>query len=89
MLIGGIALHRTWFAVLLVIAYGIGMALVLTGTGVALRHARTIIDRRIATRRSIRGAPVLARLARVVPVLTAAAVVAVGIGLSLRGVGSL
>jgi ABC-type nickel/cobalt efflux system permease component RcnA len=88
-LIGGIALHRTWFAVLLVIAYGIGMALVLTGTGVALRHARTIIDRRLAARRSIRRAPVLARLARVVPVLTAAAVVAVGLGLTLRGAGSL
>jgi nickel/cobalt transporter (NicO) family protein len=88
-LIGGIALHRTWFAVLLVIAYGIGMALVLTGTGVALRHARTLIDRRIAARRSIRGAPVLARLATVVPVLTAAAVVVVGLGLTLRGAGSL
>lgn len=88
-LIGGIALHRTWFAVLLVIAYGVGMALVLTGVGVALRHARTLIDRRVAARRSLRGAPVLARLATVVPVLTAAVVVAVGLGLTLRGAASL
>jgi ABC-type nickel/cobalt efflux system permease component RcnA len=88
-LIGGIALHRTWFAVLLVVAYGVGMGLVLTGTGVALRHARTLIDRRIAARRSTRGAPLLARLAGVVPVLTAAVVVTVGLGLTLRGAASL
>ncbi len=84
-LIGGIALHRTWFAVLLVITYGLGMAAVLTGTGVALRHARAVIDRRLASRRSLRGGVLLSRIAGAVPVLTGAAVVVVGLGLTLRG----
>ncbi len=84
-LIGGIALHRTWFAVLLVLAYGVGMALVLTGTGVVLRHARTILDRRVAARPSVRGTTLLSRLSRTVPLLTATAVIVVGVGLTLRG----
>ncbi|MBJ7609178.1 MAG: nickel transporter [Candidatus Dormibacteraeota bacterium] len=88
-LIGGIALHRTWFAVLLVLAYGVGMAVVLTGTGVALRHARTVIDRRLASRSSMPGRVVLARIAAAVPLLTGAAVVVVGVGLTLRSGGAI
>jgi ABC-type nickel/cobalt efflux system permease component RcnA len=87
-LVGGIALHRTWFAVILVVAYGVGMALALTGTGVALRHARTLLERRLARRRSTRGLT-LARLASMVPVITAAAVIVVGVGLTLRGGGAI
>ena len=84
-LIGGIALHRTWFAVLLVVVYGLGMALALTGTGVALRHARALMDRRIAARRSQRGAAWWARISTAVPITAAAAVILVGVGLTLRG----
>jgi nickel/cobalt exporter len=88
-LVGGIALHRVWFAVLLVVVYGVGMAVVLAATGLALRHARTLVDRRIAARRSLRGGAVLSRLGTALPIVTAAVVVAVGLGLTLRGVTSI
>ena len=88
-LIGGIALHRTWFAVLLVLVYGLGMALVLTGTGIALRHARTVMDRRLSARGPRRRGAWLAPVARAIPMLTAAAVILVGVDLTLRGSGSL
>ena len=35
-LLGAIALHRAWFGLILVIAYGVGMAATLTGAGLAL-----------------------------------------------------
>jgi ABC-type nickel/cobalt efflux system permease component RcnA len=47
-LLGGIALGRTWFAVLLVLAYGIGMALALVGTGLLLVRARDLTERWLA-----------------------------------------
>lgn len=39
-LLGGMALHSTWFGVLLVLAYGLGMGAVLVGAGWVLPHAR-------------------------------------------------
>ncbi|MBA2694662.1 MAG: hypothetical protein H0U62_02150, partial [Actinobacteria bacterium] len=39
-LLGGIALGRAWFGVLLVLGYGIGMALALIGTGLVLARSR-------------------------------------------------
>ena len=45
-LLGAIALGRVWFGVLLVIAYGAGMAATLTGAGLLLVRAREAIDRR-------------------------------------------
>ncbi|MGI9018226.1 MAG: nickel/cobalt transporter [Euzebya sp.] len=45
-LLGGIALGRTWFGVLLVLAYGIGMALALVGVGYLLHRVRfRVMDR--------------------------------------------
>ncbi|MDQ6846361.1 MAG: nickel transporter [Candidatus Dormibacteraeota bacterium] len=88
-LIGGIALHRTWFAVLLVVVYGLGMALALTGTGLALRHARTVMDRRLRRRIAPRRGAWLGRLAGALPMVTAAAVILVGLDLTLRGSGAL
>jgi len=81
-LLGGIALGRAWFGVLLVLAYGIGMSLALAGTGLLLVHAR----RRIQTWAlrpdgSGRGLPPLLTH---LPLLTAAFVVAVGLGLAAR-----
>ena len=89
LLIGGIALHRTWFAVLLVVVYGLGMALALTGTGLALRHARTVMDRRLQQRTMPRRGAWLGRLAGTLPMVTAAAVIIVGLDLTLRGSGAL
>jgi ABC-type nickel/cobalt efflux system permease component RcnA len=82
-LLGGIALGRAWLGVGLVVAYGVGMALALVGTGVLLVHARDRIDgllRRPGASRLTALASVLRRL----PVLTAWLVVVVGVLLTGR-----
>lgn len=47
-LLGAVALGRAWFGVVLVLAYGIGMAATLTGAGLLLARARDRLDRRTA-----------------------------------------
>src|SRR5205085_4377358 len=46
-LLGAIALGRTWFGLLLIAAYGLGMAGTLTGAGLLLQRAGSTIDRRL------------------------------------------
>jgi ABC-type nickel/cobalt efflux system permease component RcnA len=75
-LLGAIGLGRTGFGILLVLAYGVGMAGMLTAAGLVLIRLR---DR--WTRRSPR---VLNRLGRFAPAATAALVLCVGIGLAGR-----
>jgi len=84
-----------WFGVVLVVAYGVGMALTLTVAGLVLLRARRYLERaaKNAGRRSagsswqsmVRGA-YLGRLLVALPVLTAAVIVVVGGLLALRGV---
>src|SRR5207302_4288939 len=45
-LLGAMALGRAWFGVVLVIAYGLGMAGTLTAAGALLLRARGVLDRR-------------------------------------------
>jgi nickel/cobalt exporter len=81
-LLGAIALGRTWFGVVLVVAYGMGMAVTLTAAGVLLVRARRALDGRAARR----GGPGrLADLARVLPLATSAVIVMVGLYLAARG----
>lgn len=84
-LLGGIALGRAWFGVLLVLAYGIGMALALVGTGLLFVRGRDQIERRFANR-GLEGRwtrRVLA-LSRRLPTITAGLVVVIGLGLALQ-----
>ncbi|MDQ3617098.1 MAG: High-affinity nickel-transporter [Actinomycetota bacterium] len=84
-LLGGIALGRTWFGVLLVLGYGIGMALALIGTGLALARARDHVERWAERhRRNGDESSLLLRLTRTLPTATALLVVVVGVGLSFR-----
>ncbi len=85
-LIGGIALGRAWFGVLLVVGYGVGMALALIGTGLALAHARDFLDRWAGDPRRRAGgrSMLLLRATRALPALTAVLVMAVGVGLVVR-----
>ncbi len=82
-LLSAVALGRTWFGVGLVFGYGIGMALALSVAGVLLVKLRGRIDGWTARRGFVRAE----RLARVLPVLTALLVLAVGTGLALRAAG--
>lgn len=87
-LLGAIALHRAWFGVLLVVAYGAGMAATLSGAGLLLIRARAALDRRAAAGR-VAGAEArrwrLAALTQALPPLTAAVIVVVGVFLAVRG----
>jgi ABC-type nickel/cobalt efflux system permease component RcnA len=75
-LLGAVGLGRTAFGVLLVIAYGVGMAATLTAAGLLLVRVR---DRWTARPRRA-----LARLAALAPAGTAALVLCVGLGLAGR-----
>jgi ABC-type nickel/cobalt efflux system permease component RcnA len=76
-LLGAVALGRTWFGVLLVVGYGAGMACTLTGVGFALARWRSAIDRRISGRWG-------ARFSAMMPLVTAGLIVLVGLGLTLQ-----
>ncbi|GAA1842959.1 sulfite exporter TauE/SafE family protein [Asanoa iriomotensis] len=75
-LLSAIALGRSWFGVLLVVAYGVGMAAVLTATGLLLVHVHGRLAHRIDT--------VSGRAATVTPLITAALVLLVGLVLVIR-----
>jgi ABC-type nickel/cobalt efflux system permease component RcnA len=77
-LLGAAALGRTWFGVLLVLTYGIGMAAALTAAGLLLV--------RLAGRWAGRLPRALAsgRLAAATPLMTAGIVLVVGVGLAAR-----
>jgi ABC-type nickel/cobalt efflux system permease component RcnA len=91
-LLGAIALGRTWFGVVLVVAYGLGMAVTLTAAGLLLVRARRVLERRAAQASSDgHGAPRfgLYGIARVVPLATSSLIVVVGLYLAARGVSQL
>jgi nickel/cobalt transporter (NicO) family protein len=77
-LLGGIALGRAWFGVVLVLAYGLGMAASLVGAGCALVRASTGLQRRSASGRW------LGRLTHVLPLLTACLVILGGVLIAAR-----
>ena len=75
-LLGAVGLGRTAFGVLLVLAYGVGMAAMLTAAGLVLVRVRD--------RWTSRPRRTLARLAALAPTGTAALVLCVGLGLAGR-----
>lgn len=79
-LLGAIALGRTWFGIALVFAYGVGMAGTLTATGLLLVRLAGRLDRM-----AVKGNGLAARLSSLAPIGTAAIVVALGLGLIVRG----
>ena len=82
-LFAAIGLGRTWFGVLLVLGYGLGMAATLTAVGLLLVRLRDRAEHRLARARDNRW---LTRLTAVTPTLTAALVLIVGLGLIARSV---
>ncbi|MGW1092067.1 nickel/cobalt transporter [Streptomyces sp. NPDC002596] len=76
-LLGAAALGRTWFGVLLVVGYGVGMAAVLCGIGLALARWRDSVERRTTGH-------LVWMLRRIAPPATAGLIVVVGLGLAVR-----
>jgi nickel/cobalt transporter (NicO) family protein len=84
-LLAAVALGRAWFGVLLVLAYGTGMAVTLTAVGLLLVRARGPVDRHVWS-----GAWAwVPRAGRLLPFATATAIVVVGLLLAARGATTL
>lgn len=82
-LLAAIGLSQTWFGVLLVLGYGVGMAGTLTAVGLLLVHGRDRLQRRID---HLMVGPWAARVVSCIPELTAGLVLVVGLGLAARGI---
>ena len=81
LLLGSIAAGRVAYGLVLVVGFGLGMAVVLAGIGLLLVHARRFVERRLAT-----GQASLERLRRaVLPVQVATAGLVVLLGVVLTG----
>jgi ABC-type nickel/cobalt efflux system permease component RcnA len=73
-LLGAIALHRVAFGLLLIVAFSLGLALAITGVGIA-----AVLARRSFARWSAQG-----RVIRVLPALSAVAIVAAGVVMTVH-----
>ncbi|WP_406403658.1 nickel transporter [Streptomyces sp. NBC_00879] len=83
-LVGAAALGRAWFGLLLVLAYGAGLALTLAAAGFAAVRLGERATRLLADR-SRRKGRLLTTAQRALPLGTACIVLAIGCGLALRG----
>jgi ABC-type nickel/cobalt efflux system permease component RcnA len=79
-LLGAIALGRTWFGVSLVVAYGLGMAVTLLAAGLLLVRARARIERFVASRPGRRTVRAMGAL----PIATACLVALGGLLVAVR-----
>ncbi|UXY26637.1 urease accessory protein UreH domain-containing protein [Streptomyces sp. HUAS TT20] len=87
-LVGAAALGQAWFGLLLVVAYGIGLALTLTAAGFAVVKLGTGINRVMDGRPRWTTHPVTALVRRTMPLASAFVVLALGAGLVLKGAAS-
>ncbi|MEU6509561.1 nickel transporter [Streptomyces sp. NPDC046942] len=84
-LVGATALGKAWFGLLLVVAYGAGLALTLTAAGVAVVRLGTGASRVLERRPRWTAHPVAALVRRTLPLVSALTVLALGAGLVLKG----
>ncbi|MFJ8908951.1 nickel/cobalt transporter [Streptomyces sp. NPDC102359] len=87
-LVGATALGHAWFGLLLVVAYGVGLALTLTAAGYAVVRAGGGVSRLLARRPGWTSAPWAALVRRSAPLGSACVVLFLGAGLVFRGAAS-
>ncbi|MFE0346351.1 sulfite exporter TauE/SafE family protein [Streptomyces griseoluteus] len=87
-LVGAAALGQAWFGLLLVVAYGIGLALTLTAAGFAVVRLGAAAGRLLDRNQARHAHPLTALLRRTIPLASALAVLLLGAGLMLKGVAS-
>ncbi|MEV3969663.1 nickel transporter [Streptomyces sp. NPDC050698] len=87
-LVGAAALGQAWFGLLLVVAYGVGLALTLTAAGYAVVKAGSGMTRLLDRRPRWTAGPVAALVRRTAPLGSAFAVVVLGAGLVFKGAAS-
>ncbi|GGX10757.1 HoxN/HupN/NixA family nickel/cobalt transporter [Streptomyces lomondensis] len=87
-LVGAAALGQAWFGLLLVVAYGVGLALTLTAAGYAVVKAGSGMTRLLDRRPRWTAGPMAALVRRTAPLGSAFAVVVLGAGLVFKGAAS-
>ncbi|MGW4290575.1 nickel transporter [Streptomyces sp. NPDC004673] len=87
-LVGAAALGQAWFGLLLVVAYGAGLALTLTAAGFAVVRLGAVAGRLLDRAPGRPAHPLAALLRRTIPLASALAVLVLGAGLMLKGVAS-
>ncbi|MER7835945.1 nickel transporter [Streptomyces sp. NPDC096040] len=87
-LVGAAALGQAWFGLLLVVAYGVGLALTLTAAGFAVVRLGTGMTRVLDKRPRWTTHPMATLVRRTIPLASALVVVALGAGLVLKGAAS-
>ncbi|MGI5453498.1 sulfite exporter TauE/SafE family protein [Streptomyces sp. CA-249302] len=87
-LVGAMALGQAWFGLLLVVAYGVGLALTLTAAGFAVVKLGTGMNRVLDRRPRWTTHPMATLVRRTAPLASAFLVVALGVGLVLKGAAS-
>ncbi|WEO98340.1 nickel transporter [Streptomyces sp. FXJ1.172] len=87
-LVGASALGKAWFGLLLVVAYGAGLALTLTAAGFAVVRLGSGASRVLTRRPRWSRHPLAALVRRTLPFASALTVLALGAGLVLRGAAS-
>ncbi|WP_399883233.1 nickel transporter [Streptomyces sp. BBFR51] len=87
-LVGAAALGQAWFGLLLVVAYGVGLALTLTAAGVAVVRLGGGVSRLLRRRPRWTSGPLAALVRRATPLGSAFVVVVLGAGLVFRGAAS-
>jgi ABC-type nickel/cobalt efflux system permease component RcnA len=87
-LVGAAALGHAWFGLLLVVAYGVGLALTLAAAGFAVVRLGTGAARFLDRSPRWTTHPVAVLVRRNVPLWSALLVVALGVGLVLKGAAS-
>ncbi|MYV37361.1 nickel transporter, partial [Streptomyces sp. SID1328] len=87
-LVGAAALGQAWFGLLLVVAYGVGLALTLTAAGFAVVRLGAVAGRLLDRNPARHAHPLTVLLRRTIPLASALAVLLLGAGLMLKGVAS-
>lgn len=87
-LVGAAALGQAWFGLLLVVAYGVGLALTLTAAGVAVVRLGGGVSRLLRRRPRWTAGPLAGLVRRSTPLGSAFVVVVLGAGLVFRGAAS-
>lgn len=87
-LVGAAALGQAWFGLLLVVAYGVGLALTLTAAGYAVVKAGSGMTRLLDRRPRWTVGPMASLVRRTAPLGSAFAVVVLGAGLVFKGAAS-
>ncbi|RSN51516.1 nickel transporter, partial [Streptomyces sp. WAC 04229] len=87
-LVGAAAVGHAWFGLLLVVAYGLGLALTLTAAGVAVVRLGGGVGRLLTRRPRWTSGPLAGMVRRATPLGSACVVVLLGAGLVFRGAAS-